>query len=178
VAKVKNPNASWAGAVVSYTFTLNGQKTSAASDFILPNTEKYLMVQGVKNTGAATGQVSATFAIDNVQWRRSPDTAAFQRTQFIVEAVDFSVSAIVDKGLVQQVTAEVSNTGYTSFWQAKFTVVCWQGNSIVGVGSTRFDQFRSGDTKPLHVAINVSSAPSRVEILPDVNLLDADNLIQ
>lgn len=178
VAKVKNSNATWAGAAVSYTFTLNGQQTAPISDFILPDTEKYLVALGVKSAGQDLGQVSATFAIDDVEWQRLPDKTVLQRTQFITDAVDFSVSAVVDTHLVQRVTAQVSNTGYTSFWQAKFTVVCWQGGTIVGVGSTRFDQFRSGDVKSLHVSVNVSSAPSRVEILPDVNTLDADNLIQ
>lgn len=178
VARVKNANTTWAGAVLSYTFTLNGQKTAAISDFILPDTEKYLVALGIKGVSSGSGQVSATFAVDGVQWHRWPDKTLLQRTQFITNAIDFSVSAVVDKSLVQQVTAQVSNTGYTSFWQARFTVVCWQGGTIVGVGSTRFDQFRSGDTKSLHVAVNVSSAPSRVEILPDVNILDADNLIQ
>jgi hypothetical protein len=132
---------------------------------------------GIEGQTTSSG-ASATFAIDKVTWRRLPDLTPLLKSQFIIEDVDFSVSGIVDKSLVQQVSAQVRNTGYTSFWQAKFTVILWQGDKIVGIGSTRFDQFRSGDTKSLIVAVNASGSPTRVEIFPDVNFLDDNNFIR
>jgi hypothetical protein len=174
VAKVKNPNAGWAGSEVTFIFTVNGQATTQQTDFILPNSEKYFVASSV----AGPSSITASFTLQGVKWQRVPDSQSLGKTAFSVNDLSFSDSAVVDSATVRYVRGTISNTGYTSLWQAKFTVVLLEGDKIVGIGYARFEQFKAGEEKPLNVQVTINGSPTSAVVVPDINVLDANNFIK
>lgn len=174
VTKVKNNNKNWALESISYIFSVDGQETEIMTDFIMPNSEKYLTAQRV----SGSGQGKASFTINEVNWKRVDDMNKLPVVDFSIDNLEYSSATATDDLTVHRVTAQVTNKAYNSFWQTKFIVVLYSADKIVGVTYVYLDQFNSGEKKSIYTQWNtVAGAVSSVTILPDINLLDQENII-
>ncbi|GEM_PF-3363298 len=176
VAKLKNPNKSWAGYFFNYEFKLNDQTVNSGSDFILPSSDKYLVASGVVDPNKSA-KVSATFTLGDVNWKRVVDLVQLSKSQFVFENTDFSASTLVDNVRVYRLQTTVKNTGYTSFWRAKFLVLFASGDKIVGANHFNIDKFKAGTQKTVTVNVSASQSPQSALIVADVDFLDVNNLM-
>lgn len=176
VAQIKNPNLGWAVNSLSYTFTVNDTETDTQTDFIMPNSEKYLMIFGMKGPATATN-ARATLNLKDITWQRVPDTTKISLSRF--EITSPTLGQINSLGIkkIQQVSAEVKNISFESFWQTKFDIVLWQGSTIVGASVVHFNPFRSNEQKTLATQVTIAGSPNKVVIVPDINYLDSTNII-
>jgi len=177
VTQVKNSNKNWAVENIVYNFSLAGQETEEQTDFIMPETDKYLIISNV-NGPAKQEQAKATFSIKKVAWRRVDNLGKLPAIDFTIDDIEYSSSVVVDGLNVHRVTAQIANRAFNSFWQTKFVVVLYSGDNIVGVNYVYFDQFRSGEERSLYSQWDtVAGAVNQVAIVPDINLLDQENII-
>jgi len=176
VAKLKNPNKSWTSNPFDYNFSLNGQAVNLGSDFVLPDSEKYLVASGVIDSGQSA-KISAAFTLGEVNWERVVDLVELSKNQFVFEDTDFGSSTLIDNVSVYRVQTTVKNTGYTSFWRAKFLVLLSNSEKIVGANYFNLEQFESGSQKTVTVNVSVSEPPQSAVIVADIDFLDSDNLM-
>jgi len=176
VAKVQNTNRSWAAERVSYVFSIGGQETESATDFIMPGAEKYLTALGARSTTAAASS-AVSLTIQDVQWKRVDSAEKLPPVDFAIDEITYSPLVSPDGSSAYRVTAEVTNRGYDSFWQTRFIVLL--GDRLVGINYVYFDQFKTRETMFLSAQWeSVSGTVSNVAIVPDINVLNADNIIE
>lgn len=177
ISLVRNNNKNWAMTAVNFRFIINGTETDLITDFILPDSEKYLTALGVGESGLSES-ADISMEIVGVEWKRVVHPKQVKTDVFIVENIEYSPS-VVNGLTIYRVRADIVNSGYKSYWKTKFVVVLYSGEKIVGINYVYFDSFNAGELRSLYTQWElVPSTVSGLVILPDFNLLDDENIIK
>lgn len=170
VSQVENRNPGW---LARFHFRASlGDQAAEADDFLLPGNVKYVFASFPSARGAPS------FNITDVRWERitprdaEGDIAAFtaSRANFVIEKAAFIPPA---EGLPARVGFEAVNQGAYSFWEPRFIVLLWRGSTLAGIQRAVIDQFKAGERRLAEInLIDRLTAISRVEVIPDVNVLD------
>ncbi len=176
IAQINNPNKDWVVESIKYNFVINGQPTDSLTDFIMPNSDKYLTMLSVPLT-SEQNSIALTMEIKEINWSRVPDINKLVSFDFSFENINYS-SYIANKLTIHNVEAEVINNGFKGFWQTRFIVILYSGDKIAGVNYVYYDEFKAGAKQSLKSQWNYLSLPvTSVVILPDMDLTDLDNII-
>ena len=177
ITKAINSNKSWIASSVDYTYSFNGQEEELSSQKIMNGQEAFLTSLNVSGPTDG-GELNVSMSLQNVEWRRIVKTSDLPRVDFGIDNIAYS-SASAGDVIVHRVRASITNNSHLGFWQTKFVVLLYSGSDIVGVNYAYFDNFQSDDTKSLSVQWDrIGGAVSGVAILPEIDLLDLNNIMQ
>jgi len=177
VAHITNSNTSWAVESIDYRFIINGEETDTFSDYIMPQSDKYLTVSGVDVSGDGD-QVSLALDVTDIVWKRVSSEEELISIDFAIENIEYSNFSSLNGIMVNSVSANIENKSFRNFWTTKFVVVLYSNDVIAGIDYVYFDNFEFDESRLVSSQWNnLPFTVTDVVILPDMNLLDYDNLI-
>ncbi len=177
VTQVNNNNEDWAATTISYSYTIGNYETDVLTDFILPASQKYLMAASVPLTPEQI-EAGMTLTIHDVDWERIVDKTHLELADFQITNVNFNATS--DQSTTAfWVTADIDNQSLVGFWQARFAVALYSFDKLVGFDYVYFDSFRTNEQRSLYTQWQiVAGTVNKVEITPDVDLLDRENVMR
>lgn len=179
VAEVENPNNIWIVNPLEGEFIFDGQRASATL-LLLPNEKKYLYSLNQVVDGRAQ---TASLEIQRFNWQRiraNKQERIDILKDLVFEEVNFIPPMIVNQKITPaRIKFKAKNKSAYSFWQANIQIAVYQGSKIVDFYvvpikkwlTNQTQQFEINLTKPIEFA-------SRIEIVPDINLLDENIFIK
>ena len=179
VAIIRNPNARFA-ATFRYQFVGEGASPPELEGFILPGDEKPLLSLGIQTQ---TSFRSARLEIREVKWERVDaheiaDWAAYRSSHLALSGEDVVFTPAQTQGQNSRVTFTAKNASAYSYWNVRFIVLLYRGQSIAAVNAIELSNLRSGESRPASVTWfeNVPSV-TKTEIRSEVNILDQSAFI-
>lgn len=175
VVKVRNPNLNYIASPVLFQLVSDSTVLAEKSGFIYPNEEKYFAFFGQ----AAAAGAGAAVRIAQVGWRRYMDFSDFAnpRLRFSTSEVVFKSaqeSGIRGELSVSTLNFKIANKSAYGYWHVGVYMILYNGSTVVGANYILLDQFESGEVRPVEMKWYESlSGVSRVEIVPEVDILDA-----
>lgn len=169
VLEIRNINSQWL-ARFSYLIGIGGQ-TEVVDDFVLPGGRKHI------HKTFFDGKGSPVFSILNVNWQRiasydaPPDYVDFsaERLDFIFE----NIKVFPGNGEPARIDFEAWNRSAYSFWEPRFNILFWRGEKLIGITSVTLPYFKSGERRHVSLVLfDRLGAVSKVDIAPDINILD------
>lgn len=171
VAPVTNPNSDWF-ATVTYSTSLSGRNADPLHVVINPQSEGYLTAFGL--TGS--DQSNAQMIIERIDWQRVDHRQPPPEINFRVDNINYSILTAAGT-TVHQITADITNASFTSFFEVPFIVLLYRGDQIVGVQYTDVAPFDVSSTQSISVKLgNVAGTVTGTKIAPVLNLLDRSNM--
>ncbi len=166
IAPVSNPNVDWF-AIVTYA---PASDTDAAQQTIInPQSDGFLTVFGASGT-------SDSLAIQSVEWQHVDNHEPPPDIHFVVSNVQYNTLSAAGT-TVHQITADITNDSYTSYFSVPFIVVLYNGDQIVGAQHTMVAPFDFGTTRSITVKLSaVAGTVTGTRIIPTLNLLDQTNI--
>ncbi len=171
VAKVHNPNAGWHARTVNYAFVVDGFILDWQNGFVLPEQDKYLFNFSYFSE-SNPGQIDLKFG--DIGWQRVKEKdRMFVLKQIAVENKNFETN-----NNISQIKFEAVNNSPFGFWQVGWQVVLSSGARPVGINYVTANGFLSGEFKRLSATWGETmSMPSKIEVLPDIDVFDETNYI-
>lgn len=169
-ARLVNTNTDWGGLEVVYHFEVNGQPLEQHRTAIAPQESKPVFHFNLERSSAPR---TVRVVIDSINWERpeSADLVAAQ-DELQVEQVRFVRG---DANTFDRVTFLAVNNSPFGFWQAGFAVVAINGTTPVGVHYITVEDWEAQSGKQAQaVWFHALPGVSRVEVMPDVNVMDLD----
>lgn len=181
VSIVKNSNRNWVVEKIEYKYLFQNQETEVMTDSIMPDSDKYLIVQGVEWAGAARPGAETEFEISleiiSVSWKRVIDLDELAKVNFSIDDINYSKSSAPGGLSIHSITANITNNYYQGFWDSRFIILLLAGQEIAAVDYVYFDEFDSKETLKIFSQVDfIPVEVSKVLILPDFNFIDEDNL--
>lgn len=167
---VDNPNQHWI-ANVTYHFVYGAAETDPQTTSVYPGQRRVLLSLGNTNEGAPQ------LVVDKTEWERFSSHKIANAGAYLQERFNFAATDVVfmpasaDTGApTHSLTFNIINNSAYSFWAAKFSVLYFNGDQIVGVKQIVVPQFRAGETrvqeiKSLAAQLNVTS----VQLIPEMD---------
>lgn len=179
IVPITNPNSSYK-ADLEYRFVSGDFQTSWRSMTILPGASTYAYELGVPSeVSVRTAEIEfRNFGWDVViNYNKIKD----ERLNFVLEDAEFvpSVQASEEQAPVPaKVDFTVLNNSAYSYREVGYIVLLYSGNVLSGVHYVRSDNVFAGARDEIELAsFDTLTTISRVEVLPDVNILDQSNII-
>lgn len=169
--KIKNPNSQWMVRRLDYLFLVDGLPLETQSTFVLPGQEKFLCHFAYLSDNYPT---AVELKIENVQWQRFKDKELLNAlNNLVIGQENFSS----ERG-VSEASFEVTNNNNFGWWQTGWQVILYQGEYPEAVNYVSVAGFLAGQTRDITVSwLEALSTPSRMEIIPDIDLLETNNYI-
>lgn len=167
---VDNSNQHWT-ARVTYHFVYGPAETDPQTTAVYPGQRRVLLGLGNTNEGAPQ------LVVDKTEWERFNSHKIANAGAYLQERFNFAVTDVVfmpasaETGApTHSLTFNLINSSAYSFWTAKFTVLYFNGEQIVGVKQIVVPQFRAGETraqeiKSLASQLNVTG----VQVIPEMD---------
>ncbi len=177
VVLVKNENDNFLVRRIVYKFLAGGQTIAENETHIWPGQEKPLVAFGVDGASVGAG---VSLQILETDWQRVKNTFQFladlqARQRFLISEKEF-ISARRGTGgsaINSRVTFNVTNESIFDYWNTGFYILLYSGSGISGAHYIEVEKFLSGETKSLEVVwANPIYSVSRIEIIPEINVLD------
>ncbi len=184
IAKIKNPNSNFF-AQVNYCFLSGEIELACGNSLIFPGETKYLMTLAI-SLDSRPGNLD--LVLKNINWERvdgkkypnwteyfsDHSNFVITDTKFIAEKADTLTSGYID-----EVSFSITNNSAYNYWEVPLSILLFRGDNLVGVNKYTISEFMSLDQKDVNLSwINSVKSVDRVEIIPDVNILDEDNYIK
>jgi len=176
--RLENPNEKFS-ASFSYCFVAGEADLSCGQSFILPGENKYILSLA-QSPGA--GQ-TVSLRLTGVAWsrfsaRQAPDWETFKTQRLDIMVIEPLFSSGSRSGLSDQVSFNnlrfrLKNQGAYGYFQADFNILLYSGSQLLGVNRYSLSNFKGGEERPVSLSWPGSlSGVNRVEIVPDINILD------
>ena len=175
---LENPNDKFS-AVFDYCFSAGEADIACGRSFILPGERKYVLA--LAQTVSISQPVS--FRLENLAWTRlsaklAPDWGEFKAERLNIAIINPVFSSGSRSGLSDQVSFNslrfsAKNQGAYGYYQADFNILLYAGDQLVGANRYTIQNLKSGEERSASLSWpgNLGSV-SRVEIVPDINILD------
>ena len=174
IAKVFNPNADFVAEAVLFQLISGNEIIAEKTGFIYPEAEKYIAFFGQE----ILGEVNPILKIAKVNWRRVRGFESLSLARLQFEISDIKFKSARESGLggdlaVSTLNFKIKNNSAFSYWQVGVYLVLLSGQRVAGANYLTLDQFSSGETRQAEMRWYETLPPiSKVEILPEVNILD------
>lgn len=177
LALADNASQHWT-ATVTYHFVYGAAETLPQTIVIYPGQRRALLSLG--NTGDG-GQL----IVDKTEWARFSahkiaNAAAYaaERLNFSTQDVVFTPASGATGAPTHSLLFTIQNNSAYSFWLAKFTVLYFDGEQIVGVKQIEVPRFRAGEAKVQEIKSLVGQLNiSGVQILSEVDPFETDTFM-
>lgn len=172
-SQLGNANTQYVG-YFEYRFNNGAEQTPWRKSFILPNQTRYVHELGVESD---TSFSAATLEIQNFQWEKilEFDMLSAERLQMSINDVEYISSSVNEAGEESgnKVAFKVSNNASYSFRRVGFFVVLYLGQTVESVNYIRLDNVAANTSYLVDVPwYNSLGSVTRVEVIPEVNILD------
>jgi hypothetical protein len=168
-----------------YCFFENNGEIECSESFIYPNQGKYIISlnKDLDNIN------SVNFTINNIRWLRinkhkipNWDDFLFERTNITISDVDFSpasLSGLSERLDLNVLRFNVKNKTPFNFWELDYNIILYSGNNAVAINRYKHREFMSEQSKEINISWPGNFGKiSRVEIIPEIDIMDEDNYIQ
>ncbi|MDD2680828.1 MAG: hypothetical protein PHE20_01850 [Patescibacteria group bacterium] len=148
------------------------------SNFILPGANKNIIIVGQKLSAKPQ---NLKLVVSDLFWQRLnahniPDWQAYQNEHLNLQISNLKYTAPENGSKSPFHTLSFTATNFSSYHLARLPldILLYNGNSVSGVNIYNLDNFLSGEARDLSFSwLAAGERVSRVEIIPDANLLDA-----
>jgi len=169
VAQINNVNKRWWGKI-TYHFNFSGGETEKKEAMLLPGRENTRAIFGVENDNITQG---AEFAIDDMEWKKVnphniPQVQNYMRARLNFPVNNFSFST-GDDDTPPNVNFSVTNNTAYSYWDGRFLVEFYDGNSLVAVKDINLEKFRTGEERQVNLTFLENINITRMELNPKIN---------
>lgn len=181
-AKATNANENWM-VTFDYRFEASGTSIPAKKGFLLPGETKRLHALGVK---AEARPSSGKTVISNMQWSHVDPHLVFPgyagwskaRLDIVAETPTFVPPAAGDTLPIGRATFSVVNRTAFSYYTVGFFVTAYSNQQVVGVNYVTISRLMAGERRTVEASwFSALPAVTRVEVMPEVNILDASAYI-
>ncbi len=173
VAKIKNPNTNWSCQKFRYAFVVDGFAIDWQTGFILPQQDKYLFKFSY-NSRTTPNKVD--LKIETTNWNRIKKID--QDRIFILKDFDIANEEFKLENDLAQVKFKADNQSHFSFWQVGWQIALYRSEQLIGVNYVTTHNFMSGQERQISVVWDTNLAtPSRIKIIPDIDIFDKNNYI-
>lgn len=181
--KIFNSNEKhWAEIV--YSFVSGEKEIEAGKEFILPDSEKYIMALSKDGEDAyITPYFKSRVIWHRINNKKIKDYKAYQadRLNVVIDQIDFVPYSQIDytqKLKQNSLSFRAVNKSPYNYAKASFPILLYRGSELVGIHRQIVENFYSGK----EVATNLSwlgqiGRADEVVITPDINILDDANFI-
>jgi len=146
--------------------------------FILPNSKKSIVIVGQELSDRPQG---LKMVIKNIFWQRLnahsiPDWNEYKNNHLNLEISDLKYTAPDTRSKAPFHSLSFTATNFTPYHFAKLPldVILYNGNLVSGVNMYNLDNFLSGEQREISFSWPAAGERvSKVEVLPDVNILDS-----
>jgi len=184
VAKVKNPNNNFF-ANITYCFVDNGQELACSGSILFPDEDKYLLILSVKLDSRPN---NLKFIIKNISWERV-DIRKYQnwpnyyseRVNFLINDIEFSSIPAPDSSLKSSnnLSFSIKNNSPYNYWSLPLSIIIFNRSNIIGINKYTISEFMSLESKKVNLSwSNSISSSDKIEIIPDLNILQENNYIK
>ncbi len=177
LVSLENPNLRHFSAFQYCLENAAGEQIVCGNSFILPNSQKYLLLIG-QEFDKAPGNLR--FVATGLSWQRLnahdvPDWASYASTRlnFQLEGVKYSAPESGHKNPFHSLQFSIKNNSPYNFSSVPVNIILWNGDRIVGANYYHLDNLLSAEKR--NVVLSWPSAGekvTRVEVVPDLNILD------
>lgn len=150
---------------------------ACGSSFILPNSEKYLVLtaQDIERPGS-----TLSFQADNIFWQRLNNREIPDWGHYLAERINLQVTDIVyskpdynSRTPMHTVAFKIRNNSAYHFAKLPLDIILSNGSSITGVNVYNLNNLLSSETRDLKISWPAGpERATKVEVIPDVNILD------
>lgn len=181
IALVQNENPRhWAE--LTYRFSVGGEETPERTAFVLPGQAKYLTELGYKKEASEAGAGSVELKVLRRAWSRIdaheiPDYESFAAKRLALEVVNPAFfPAIPGTSVpVSRTTFTLANRSAFSYYDIDVLVLLYRGEAVVAANKIRVNRLRAGESRPTELFwYQPLPQVTRVEVVPDINILDPD----
>ncbi|MFA6919295.1 MAG: hypothetical protein WC244_04300 [Patescibacteria group bacterium] len=171
LVQASNPNNNWL-TQFKYRFTTpSSTENDFRNGFVLPGESKYLM--DLSKTSS-----QANLEMKDLSLLKVENFALTQNKmmRFVVDSVDIAkASKSTDP---TKVSFTIKNDSAYSYWEVDLQILLMNGGSISGINHIVLNSFKSGENRKVEIFWNnpISNADS-VNVIPNLNILDSDNLM-
>jgi hypothetical protein len=184
VGKIQNPNEGFI-AFVSYCFLSGGVEIACGSSSVFPEEEKYVIILAVEPDIRIN---NLSFVINNVNWQRVDirkygvwDDYYNERYNFLITNIKFesNQSFQSDFSSNNSLIFNIKNNTPYNYWEVPLSIVLFNQNSIIGVNKYTVYELMSLEDRKINLSwTNSINSVSRVEIIPEINVLSENNYIK
>lgn len=154
-----------------------GEQIVCGNSFILPNSQKYLLIIG-QELDRAPGALH--FVVTSLFWQRLnahdiPDWPSYAATRadFQVGDIKYTAPESSNKNPFHSLQFSIKNNTPYHFVSVPINIVLWNGNRIVGINSYHLDALLSAENRVVNLSWpSAGERVTKVEVLPDVNILN------
>jgi hypothetical protein len=171
LVQASNPNDNWL-TQFKYRFTTpSSTENDFRNGFVLPGESKYLMDLSKASPQANLEMKDLSLLkVENFAFTKN------KMMQFVVDNMDIAKpSKSTDP---TKVSFTIKNDSAYSYWEVDLQVLLMSGGSISGINHIVLNSFKSGENRKVEIFWNnpIANADS-VNIIPNLNILDSDNLM-
>ena len=175
VAKIYNPNLNWKANQISYSFVVNGYTQDWQTDFILPGQHKYLFKFSYLSNQKLN---NIDLKINKVIWQKIKDK---EKINFLDNILVSNKNFDSQKDF-SQVKFIADNQTSFGFWKIGWQVILYQSNRStaipLAVNYINSSNFKAGESREVSVSWPEDLPfPSKIEIIPDLDIFDQKNYI-
>lgn len=178
VLTLKNTNENYYG-VFDYCLRDNKEVDVACGhSFILPNSEKYLVL-AAQDVAAPTTNLS--FQTENIFWQRLNNREIPDWDQYLKEHLNIQITNLVytkpnfsSRTPLHTVSFTITNNSAYHFAKLPLNIILSNGSSIAGLNVYNLNNLMSLESRDLKISWPAGTErASKVEIIPDVNIIDS-----
>ncbi|PSO44973.1 MAG: hypothetical protein BRC22_01675, partial [Parcubacteria group bacterium QH_9_35_7] len=151
-------------------FNFPGGETEKKEAMLLPGRENTRAIFGVENDNITQG---AEFIIDDMEWKKVnphniPQVQNYMRARLNFPVNNFSFFT-GDDDTPPNVNFSVTNNTAYSYWDGRFLVEFYDGNSLVAVKDINLEKFRTGEERQVNLTFLENINITRMELNPKIN---------
>ncbi|MFB6182053.1 MAG: hypothetical protein ABEJ24_04105 [Candidatus Magasanikbacteria bacterium] len=175
VAELRNVNLRWLGEV-TFHFNFPGGRTESKTVTVLPRQRSSRAIFGVDNSNITQG---AEFVLDDMKWKKIDPHEIRYVENYIKARSQFSIQNFNFTGSSDEAPANLSftvenETAY-SYWDGRFLVELYNGNSLVAVRDINIEKFITGQKRDVSLTFLKNINITRVKLHPKINFFSQDS---
>lgn len=171
--------------IFDYYFLIGDQQYAGGTSFAMPGEKRFItgLVEDVSETPTAVKLIITNFRWNKIDRHLIADWQTYEndRLDFLVRDKKFTnagQSSLSDRLSINTLSFNITNRTAYSYREAPLQIILYSGSEVVYVKNYIINNFKSKDREDISLTI-VGDLPNinRVEILPDVNILDETNYL-
>ncbi len=163
-----------------YCFKKGELEVSCGQNFILPNSEKYILAFGVETL---SGGENFSFSVSEISWQRIP-REIINYQSFHDERLNFDIHDINFKPATSRASVNIDlnslefsfeNVSPYSYYAVPLNILLLNGDELKGVNRFIINDFYTGETRRVNLTWTSDLRETkRTLILPEINIFEED----
>lgn len=170
VAKVYNPNVRWTSNL-KYTFVTGNYAADFQQDFVFPKSYKYLF-KFSQSIGSLKPLID--LKIENSGWQKVEDEEKID----LLNNIKISSERFSSKNNFSQLEFTAQNNTTFGFWLTGWQIILYNNSRPTAINYVTTPNYLASENRNISATWTENlSNPSKIEILPDLDIFDQTNYI-